>query len=931
MFRRDCLLVQRSIPVDSSRVSPKINEPCNKDGVYSGDSMFNGSRTGFYRIFYLRYGSNQKDSALVGGWMTKSAKFGVCVLSFLILLGIEAYAQQPEGMIIERVDIRGNRRIPEDTIRMSIVQTRPGEPFDQTRIGNDLRSLYRTNYFEYIQVSERDGDIGKIITFEVKEKPLIRSIEYEGNRSFSESDILDHFKEMKVGLTLDSQYDPVRIKAAERALRDLLVTNGKPLGTVHSYVEPIPPVSVGIRFVVEEGPNVRIGQIRFIGDKIFSDGELKNALELNREQSIFTMFKGTDKFHEERLQYDVESNLIPFYQQHGYMQARVGQPVIRIIEGPRGQIPFLRKSRQQFYIEIPIEAGEQYRLGTLELRNCGILSCEALTGIFGMEQGDIVNFKRIRDSLESIKQLYGYQGYINFSYIPETSYDHENNIYNVIFELQPDKQFFVRRINFHGNTKTRDRVIRREFVLEEGRLFNSYALDNSIVRLNQLGFFDRIEERDYEVRPDEKTGSVDVDVNLKEQSQQSIGFTAGVSGISGSFVGVNYATNNFRGRGESLEVSITGGTRQTNYVLSFTEPYFLDTPWRMGISLFNQRYRYDSYATFGMLDFTGSAMELFTQKTTGTTLSLNRRISRTFWTVGSSYTFQKIGVDNIAPGFETMALSQFRGYASNFSDSRSLQGIIRSEITPVLSYNSTNAYFNPTRGTNFTLSTAVGGSFMGGDLNLIRPTIQYQRFITDRWISRGRNVFAFNMQFQHIRSFSDSNIPFFDRFFIGGEHTIRGFDIRSISPVAVTSTRVLDALGNPIIDLKTGLPRKDQSVPFAVGGDTVGILNFEYRIPIAGPLSLAAFYDLGLSHASREQSIGNFGASTVDIIKSTNNTLRGSTGVEVQFIMPVVNAPFRLIFAYNPHRLDETIATTSGLFRIQDPRRDVKFTVGRSF
>ncbi|HSW38870.1 MAG TPA: outer membrane protein assembly factor BamA, partial [Acidobacteriota bacterium] len=817
------------------------------------------------------------------------------------------------------------------TIRMAIVQTRPGEPFDRTRIGNDLRSLHRTQYFEYIQVLERDGDIGKIITFEVREKPLIRRIVYEGNKSFTEADILDTFKEMKVGLSPDSQYDPVRVKAAERALRTLLVTNGKPLGTVHSFVDPIPPVSVGIRFVIDEGPNVRIGRITFTGNTVFTDRELRNALELNKEQSLFTLFKKTDRYHEERLQYDVSSNLMALYQQHGYMQARIGRPLVRIFEGPRGNIPFLRKTRQQFYIEIPVDAGPQYRLGDLKLTNCGIMNCDALVEIFGMERGEIVNFKRIQDTLESIKELYGHHGFINFSYIPEVSYDHENKIYNVTFELQPDKQFFVRRINFKGNTKTRDSVIRREFILEEGRLFNSFALDNSIVRLNQLGIFERIEEEDYEVRPNEKTGTVDVDVNLKEQSQQSIGFSAGVSGISGSFVAVNYSTNNLFGRGSSMDVNITGGTRQTNFVLSYTEPYFLDSPWRMGISVFNQRYRYDSYGAYGMLDYTGSSMELFTQRSMGTTFTVNRRIARTLWSFGGTYTFQNIGVDNIASGFETMALSQFQGYLSDFTASRSIKGILRSEVTPIINYNSTNAFFNPTRGTNFVLSTAFAGGFIGGDLNLFRPTAQYQRFIADRWLSRGRNVFAFNLQFQHIRSFGGSNIPFFDRFFIGGENTIRGFDIRSISPIAITSTRMLDVRGNPIIDLKTGLPQISQSSPFAVGGDTIGILNFEYRIPIAGPLSLAAFYDLGLSHASRREAIGNFGASTVDIISSTNNTVRGSTGFEVQFIMPVVNAPFRLIFAYNPQRLDQTISTPSGVFRIQDPRSDIKFTVGRSF
>lgn len=862
--------------------------------------------------------------------MARTAKCGICIVGFL-LLGLAAYGQQTADVTtVERVDIRGNRRIPEDTIRASIIQTRPGEPFDAARVEFDLRSLYRTNYFENLEVQEKDGDIGKIVTFIVKEKPLVRSIEYAGNKSFTESDILEAFKEKKLGLTVDSQYDPVKIKMAERVLRDLLLQNGKPLGSVRSDVETIPPYSVRVRFIVDEGANVRIGEIRFTGDKVFSDKKLKNALELTKERNMITLFKGTDKYHREKLEYDIETNLKAFYQEHGYMQIQVGTPIVRIFEGPRGILPLLRKTREQFFIEIPIDAGDQFRLGKLELKECGILSCEGLAAAFDMKSGDVVNFKKIRDTLDEIKKLYGNLGHINFSYIPEADYDNANKTYDLTLTMQPDKGFFVRRINFLGNTKTRDKVMRREFILEEGKVFSSAALDNSILRLNQLGFFDRIEESDYQVKPDEKAGSVDVDVTVKEKSQQSIGFTGGVSGISGSFIGLNYSTNNFLGRGESIEVSIVGGTRQTNYVFSFVEPYLFDSRWRMSLSLFNQRFRYDTYSTFGLTDYSGEAEELFTQKMTGAQISLDRRLSRSFWTVGTGYTFQNIGVSNIAPGFETFALGQFMGYSSGDA-SDALEGIIRSEISPFVRYSSVNAYFNATRGTEFRLSTAIAGGILGGDFNMIRPVVEYRHFITDRWLSGGRNVFALNAQFQYIQSYGDSSVPFFDRFFIGGENTVRGFDIRSISPIAVTSTRQFDPMGNPIIDLNTGLPKTVQSQPFAVGGDTVGILNFEYRIPVAGPLSIAAFYDLGLARASRKESLGDFGASSVDIIGSTNDTLRGSTGLEVQFVLPVVSAPFRLIFAYNPQRLDEWITTTNGTFRINEPKKDIKFTVGRSF
>ena len=864
--------------------------------------------------------------------MIKAASFGICILGIL-LSALPARAQSGGNeTIVERVDIRGSRRIPEDTIRAQIIQTRPGEPYSEVSVEFDLRSLYRMNYFENLEIQERDGDIGKIVTFIVSEKPLIRSIEYVGNKSFTESDILDAFKEKKLGLTVDSQYDPYKVKTGERILNELMIQSGKPLGSVRSEIEPLPPVSVRVRFVVEEGENVRIGTINFTGNKIFKDSELRNALELSKERSVFTMFKGTDKYHREKLEYDVDTNVKAFYQQRGYMQVVLGEPVTRIFEGPRGMIPFLRKTKHQFYVEVPIDAGDQYRLGKIELKECGVINCEVLVDVFGMKEGDIFDFKKIRDTLELFKKLYGDIGYINYSYLPEMLPDPEKSkVYNLTLTMQPDKRFMVNRINFLGNTKTRDKVMRRNLSLEEGRVFSSSALDNSVLFLNQLGYFEQIEEKDYNVKPDEKTGMVDVDITVKEKSQQSISFSGGVSGLSGSFIGANYSTNNFLGRGETIDVSIMGGTRQTNYLVNFHEPQLLDTPWNAGVQFFSTRYRYDTYTTFGVTDYDGNASELFTQRTTGGTLNISRRVKRTMWSVGGSYTYQKIGVSSIAPGFESFALGQFVGFTSGDAND-ALSGIIRSEITPTVRYDSTNAYFNATQGRSLYLSTAIAGGILGGDFNMVRPSLEYRHFVTDKWISGGRNVFAFNLQMQYVQSYGKSIVPFFDRFFIGGENQIRGFDIRSISPIAVTSTRQFDFYGNPIIDPKTGMPQTLESAPFASGGDSLALFNFEYRIPIAGPLAMAAFYDIGVTRTLRKSSMGDFGASTVNIVEGTNGKPRASTGVEFQFTLPIVNAPFRLIFAYNPQRLSGSITTPNGaVYNINEPKKDIKFSVGRSF
>lgn len=870
-------------------------------------------------------------------WMWRLSKPGICCLLGFLLAGSAAIAQQAQvppqkEVLIERIDIRGNRRMTEDNIR-TYIQSRAGDIYDEERLQYDLRAIYKgAKWFENIQVTSMDGDAGKIVTFLVQEKPLVREIKYSGVKSFTESNILDRYKERKVGLVQDSIYEPARIRAAERAIKDLLLQNGRPLGTVRSEIEQVPPSGVRLNFIVDEGPKVRIGDIRFIGNKIFSDDELRAALKMTKERGPVSIFKGTDKYFKDKLDYDIETNLRAFFQERGYLHAQIGEPLTRIFEGPRGKIPMLRKTREQFLVEIPVEAGDQFRLGELKLDNCGIFKCEVLTAMFQMKKGDILNYKQVKTTTDNIKKLFGNYGYLDVDFISDQTPHPETKTLDLTFNLQPGKQFTVHMIEFEGNTKTRDKVMRREFVIEEGRVFSTALLDRSVQQLNMLGYFDKIEEKDYSVTPDPKTAMVDVRVKVKEKSQQSIGLTGGVSGISGSFIGMNYQTNNLMGRGESLEFSFTAGTRTTDFVVSFTEPYLFDTRWNMGLSLFNQRNRFDTYSVFGYTNLsTGQPTQLFTQRTSGATISVSRPLFHSWWRLGTSYTYQKIAVAEIAAGFEPFALGQFTGFAPGGDANAALKGIIRSEITPSVSFNSTNAFFNPTRGHSITFSLGIAGSVLGGDFNLIRPSIEYRHFIPDRWISGRRNTWGFRMVGQYVKTFQGSTVPFFDRFFIGGETTIRGFDIRSISPLVVTATRKFDAEGNPIIDLTNGLARIDRSIN-PIGGDAMALFNGEYRIPVAGPLMLAAFYDVGLSTVTDSRVLGVFGSATTnELISSTNRVVRSSTGVEVSFMLPMVNAPFRLIFAFNPQIYQNTVLVGTIPFFIKEPRRDIKFTIGRSF
>ena len=754
--------------------------------------------------------------------------------------------------------------------------------------------------------------------------------------SFKESDVLERFRDLRVGLSVDSPFDPANLPRARRAIKMLLDQNGRPLGRVEVATEHITASSLRVAFGIDEGPKVRIGDIEFEGNTIFSDGDLRGALQLTKKRGLFSLFKGQDKYIREKLEYDIQTNLLERYREVGHIYARAGEPGVEIVEAPRGWLLGFRKTKQQYYLSLPIEEGEQFRWGEFKIEGIDTYDEEMVKEGYNIVSGDIINYVALKQSNEDLKKLYSTSGYLDMSVVPEMNPDSEAKTVDVTIRISEGKQYLIHRINFAGNTKTRDKVLRREFLLEEQQLFHGTLLDLSILRLNQLGFFEPIEEKDYEVVKRPAEGEVDIVTTVDEKSQQSIGLSGGVSGISGSFFGINYQSNNFRGLGQRIGINVITGTRTSNYRFSFTEPYFMDTKISTGFSVFNERFRFDTFTAFFGLVSPDENIPLFTRNSTGVDFSASYPLWN--WTrAGLRYSLQRIRIDDIDELFSDFALNQLVGFTPGGDPAQAAEGIIRSEITPSIIYNTKNNFFSATDGTQLTLQLPLAGGPLGGTFNIIRPFVEYQTFASDQWLSKGRNTLAFRAQFQHIIPYGNlpggdpMAIPFFERIFSGGEFTLRGFDIRSVSPWAVTRTTRLDSVGNPVIDPSTGLPGISENV-IPVGGDTSVILTAEYRMPIVGPLQLNAFVDFGTSTVLRKDNLRIFGPNTSVVLEDdTNNVWRASTGAEVQFLLPVVNQPFRLIFAYNPLSLNSDIVFNGVRFPLIEPKKNVKFTVGYTF
>ena len=479
--------------------------------------------------------------------------------------------------VIQRIEFVGNRRIRGDTLKARIF-SREGDNYNEETLRRDFQALWNTQFFEDVKLRVEDSPDradAKIIIFDVKERPVIRRIRYDGIHSVSESDILDRFKERKVGLSVESQFDPTKIKKAEVVLRELLGEHGRQFAKVIPQYERIASSNAVILvFKIEEGPKVKVGRIKFTGNHAFSDRKLIRAMRHDRPYAIplyLTEIAVLSKTYDrDKLTEDLEVGVRGLYQDNGFFKVIVKDPILENIDTPSYKlgvpIPFTSKGvGKAVNITIPIEEGDRYHMGSLKIVSADpdkalSLKVDALKSIFPLKQGDIFATDKIRKALENYKNAYGEYGFIDFTAEPDMNIDDEKKIINLTLKFNEEKQYYVRRIDFTGNTTTRDKVIRRQLLIDEGQLFNKRAWEMSILRLNQLDYFDRIEaDKAAELKRNTKEGTVDINLKLKEKGKQSIGLQGGVSGLSGTFIGLTYQTNNFLGLGETLSFSAQFG------------------------------------------------------------------------------------------------------------------------------------------------------------------------------------------------------------------------------------------------------------------------------------------------------------------------------------------------------------------------------------
>jgi outer membrane protein insertion porin family len=930
------------------------------------------------------------------------------ILAALLLMAGSLWAQND---LVSEINVSGNRRIPAETIRARIF-TKPGDVYDAAALERDFNSLWNTGYFEDIKFSREQTPKGWRLIVQVKEKPTIREINYVGLSAVSNSDVLDRFKQEKVGLVVESQYDPTRIKKAEVSIKGLLSEHGRQFATIRTEIRQIPPAAVGITFVIKEGPKVKVGKIKFEGNKNIKTrllrAAMKNLKPIGVPHSIFLENIFAKTYDATKLEEDTE-RVRAEYQNRGYFKANVNDPKTEIHDtGHKGaHIPLIQSGAGKAVdITMPIEEGDKYRLGKITFKNNkAITNVAALRALIPLKDGDIFSREKIAKGLENLRKAYGQYGYINYTGLPSTTFDDDKKTANIEIDIEEGKQFYVRRIEFVGNTTTRDKVIRRELSLEEGGVYNSRLWELGLLRLNQLSYFDQLKPDDPNVtdkKLDEKNGQVDLTLKVHEKGKNSIGLNGGVSGLEGAFIGLNYSTNNFLGRGETLQVQLSLGNLARSAMFGFTQPYMFDRPLQFGFTVFYNKVSYNQARQLSI--FSGQNVSLpsavlqnlqnYSQSSLGFTTSLSYPLRRSFKRLGLTYSLDRSTLLPLSTASKTLFdFIAFRG----ISGPSAVEGIITSKIFPNFSYNTLDSGISPHSGHQMTLGMELAG--LGGTVNSVRPIVQYTKWHP---VQNRRNTWGYRLQASYISGFGGLVAPPFQRFFMGGENDIRGFDIRSVSPVAfLPSSNVITLTnpdGTPVLKNPSNPRQGNWTVPIPVdqivfpGGDLSVIANLEYRITIAGPVAIAPFLDMGIDPIIRrsqlqiaqvqyDQVISTYyGCPTLDagynclvgpgnaqrlnpppsnqlqVLGQTDWRPRASTGLELQMFLPVVNAPFRIYWAYNPLRLDQqasppipitrgmfpvgaagdytyhlAVNTYSPAFQLREPRKTFRFTVATTF
>jgi outer membrane protein insertion porin family len=738
-----------------------------------------------------------------------------------------------EGQTITAVEVRGLANLAEETL-LYYLDVAPGQTLRLGSLDSRMKSLWDRELVDDVTIRYQPEAGGVRLLVDVVERPILRSVDYQGLKKLSRGDVQDKIVDERIAVREGAPLAMGELARLESAIEQLYADKGYRFADASYVLEPAGPAEVRAVFTVDEGDRVRIRDIGFEGNTVFPDWRLE--LEMRKQSSTgpISRLLRHDIYNPGKLEEDLD-RIRKLYRERGFKNVALGEPEVEISE---------RGRRRRLELTLPIEEGERFRFGDIRIEGNDVYSDQALLRVFRNRSGEWLKADLIEEGLESVRELYSNTGYM-FARIEPEILERDDNVADVVIHVDEGEQFRVGRIDFRGNTRTMDKVLRRELRVQEGYVMNVAALRNSVFKINQLGYFKLNEEEPVEIDVNPEAKLVDLTFVGEEADRTELQFGGGWSEFEGFFGQFAVRTHNFLGRGENVSASFQSGRRQDFFDLGYFVPWFLDRPQTIGLQVFSRSLEYDFF----------SAQEEYSQTTEGGTLTYGRSF-KLFNSLSLSYTrarYEERGQ------FLNPLTGEFEVFERAAIDS--------SSIRPVYLFNSINNRLEPTRGTRFTLSSEYAGGPLGGEDNFLRPEMTFTMFRPLGKQYPLRSVFGLNAEVGYLRPFDEGIESRLRYYFLGGERSLRGFAPRSLVPLN-----------------DEGLPVRNEFLQLQ-GGDRFAQVNVEYHFLAGGPFRVVLFTDSA-----------NVWAPDQDL---DFERLYWTAGVELRVLVPVFGAPLRFIYAFN--------------------------------
>jgi outer membrane protein insertion porin family len=654
---------------------------------------------------------------------TKMAQKIVLMLLFLVTILTPWSIPAQELPVIKTIEIKGLKRIDEAAVKSKITQ-REGESISEEKTSEDIKNIFKMGYFDDVKAEIEPFEGGIRLIYVVKEKPTIVKIEFQGNKELDDSKLKE-----KLTITTGAIADSVLIQDNANRLREFYEEEGYWLSHIIPIIKTLSPEEVSLTYQIEEGPKIKIKKINIIGNKAISTGKIKGAMD-TKERWLFSFITSSGYYKKERMESDIEK-IRDLYFNNGFIKVAVGEPKIQLTDDKKGMI-----------ITIPISEGDQFEISSIELSGNKVFSDDELIKRITMVTNKPFSKENLKKDIFSISELYSENGYALITITPDLIPDERNKTVKVILKIDEGDKYRIGRIEISGNTKTRDKVIRREVRLDEGDIFNGALIKRSYERINNLNFFETVEIIP-KPRPEEKL--VDIDIKVKERPTGFFSIGGGYSSVEKLIATVDLTQGNLFGKGQLVKIRAELGGRTTYYDITFREPWFMDKPISFSTSVYKITREFIEYE----------------KKATGFGVSFGKYFSE-YWWGDIAYNFENATIYNISKDASAIIKDQ--------EGKR-----ITSSITPTLIRDSRDNFLDPTRGSRNAVYLTYAG--VGGTNYFVKSEIDsawYFPLRSSTVMLRGR--------FGYATGILGKELPLYERFYVGGIYTIRGLGFGEAGP-----------------------------------------------------------------------------------------------------------------------------------------------------